>query len=159
MCCRVRWCPEALACGVFAAGARGPVGVCKLAANRGVDQWTDGCLTAKRIRAVDGLCDGSFRCSPSVAEIPRSPPITGDRGLEPARDSTRANSKDTRLHNTTRHTGSDPWRPDTQPSGHTVAISQIPQRLNNSTHIQHNHASSQSQFSIHLVNVFTGNFT
>jgi hypothetical protein len=27
MCCRVRCCPEALACGVFAAGAHRPVGV------------------------------------------------------------------------------------------------------------------------------------
>lgn len=54
MCYRVRCCPEALACGVFAAGADGQVGVCRLAVNRDANPCTDECLTAKRIRAADG---------------------------------------------------------------------------------------------------------
>jgi hypothetical protein len=62
--CRVRWCPEALTCGVIAAGARGPVGGCKMTANRDADLGADGWLTVKRIRAVDGLCDGSLLVQP-----------------------------------------------------------------------------------------------
>lgn len=42
MCHRVRCCPEALACGVFAAGADGEVGVRRLAANKDADPCADG---------------------------------------------------------------------------------------------------------------------
>jgi hypothetical protein len=150
MCCRVRCCPEALACGVFAAGAHGPVGVCRLAANKDADPCKGGCLTTKWIRALDGLCDGFFRCSPSVDELPRPPPITSDRALTQARDSIPAKFQKT-LGSTVQHgtQATTPWRPDSQP------LNILWRLVNNSIHIQHTHAFSQLQFSIYPVDTLT----
>jgi hypothetical protein len=100
-----------------------------------------------------------FWCSPSVDELPRSPPITGSRPLGSGpgfhlqgKFQGHSAPQHCTAHRRPRHGDpilnhpDIPWR-----------LAKMSQRLNNSIYTQHTHASSQSQFSIYLINTFHGN--